>query len=101
MENSNDMRTDGEMPEMDFFIHATQDGMKTGFHPKNNVTGEDILICLAVGIRGICQIISDKIDMPLEPMSVAFLEYAAAVFREDFEKSGGDFENTENDLGFN
>ena len=88
-ENSNNLRTDGELPEINFFIHVDQHGMKSGFEPKNKVTGAEVLLCLSLGIRGICVLLAEKIDMSLDEVIGGLQHGLDAALSEDFEDKLG------------
>jgi len=68
---------------MDFFIHVDQKGMRSGFEPQNPVTGEEVILCLALGLRGICCLLADKLDMPLEDVHRGLQVGMIAAFDEE------------------
>jgi len=72
-----------ELPEMDFHIHTNQTGMKCSFQPHNKMATQDILLCLALGIRGICKLIEEKTDIPFEVVKLALAEGLHAAFGQD------------------
>ena len=61
-------RPEGELPSVEFHIKSSQEGMESSFQPFNSVTGKDILVCLALGVRGILSLLSAKLDMPMEDL---------------------------------
>ena len=93
MENSNDSRNDGldnqRVPEMDFWIHIDKHGMKSGFQPKTTVTGEEIVLCLSLGLRAMCCMMADKMECPLEEVHEALFESLQHVFSDEFEEYMG------------
>ncbi len=89
MENSNDSRNDGldnqRVPEMDFWIHIDKKGMKSGFQPHVKVTGEEIMVCLSLGLRAMCCIIAERMKCPLEEVYGTLFEKMQEVFEAPIE----------------
>lgn len=107
MANSNDLRieTPDDIPDMDFWIKIDRDGMRAGFMPKNSVEGKVVILCLALGIRGMVCLLADKMKMSYEDIW-AGLYHGMRCAREDFdnddfEEEGGDDEFTTDNLNLN
>lgn len=93
MANLNDLKNDNEgdqhVPEMDFWIHIDRHGMKSGFKPLTTVTGEEIMLCLSLGLRAMCCMMAEKMDSSLEEVYEALFDSLHTVFSEEFEEHMG------------
>jgi hypothetical protein len=98
-ENSDNSRTvdgpddnDGDdqvLPEIDFWIHMDQHGMRSGFKPHNKMTGDQVVLCMSIGIRGMCCMLAERMELPLEIIYGGLLEGMQSAFSEKFADETG------------
>lgn len=85
LENSNNSRINDELC-LDYFIHVDKGGIRAGFRPSAHCspTGEQVILCMALGIRSILHLLSDRMDEPVENIQEALKATLEVAFSADF-----------------
>lgn len=102
MANLNDLKTSSEDPEnplidIDFWIHVDKKSMRSGFLPKEPISGETVILLLSLGIRGICCLLAEKMDMDLEEVHSGLMQGLQSAFSDQTDEMLNDTESKARD----